>query len=119
MSGTRRTPLTRRPALARITPVALEAFRKIQTLEETPCTCLRGREGECPACTEWWDAQSTIHRELACRPWNFPPCEYEGMGAWPPNEEARALWRLFEEATRLAGRGHRKRARRAETEPAA
>ena len=26
MSGTRRTPLARRPALARITPAALEAF---------------------------------------------------------------------------------------------
>ena len=55
MSGTRRVPLARRSA-AQITPAAMEAFRRIRSLE-AQCTCLpRDWEGEywkhepCPAC---------------------------------------------------------------------
>ena len=99
MAGTRRTPLARRPALARITPAALEAFRRLRVLE-AQCTCLP--DGPpirlCVACDEWWAQQSTISHELALKPWLWPAVEHEGTGEWRPNEEARALWRLFEEA---------------------
>jgi hypothetical protein len=65
MSGTRRVPLARRSA-AQITPAAMEAFRRIRSLE-AQCTCLpRDWEGEywrhepCPACDEWWTQQGIL-----------------------------------------------------------
>ena len=144
MSGTRRVPLARRSA-AQITPAAMEAFRRIRSLE-AQCTCLpRDWEGEywkhepCPACDEWWTQQSMICRQLSLRPWHWPAVENpqaenpypEGSAAaasWRPDAEARALWRVFEEAEKgickvdtlgEPRRGRRKRAiREASTEAA-
>ena len=108
---TNRTPIVRR-STATISPRALEAFRRLVALE-SQCTCPPDRQPVCAACDEWWRMQSVIGRELHLRPWHFPAVEYEGMADWPPNEAARALWRLFEQAaSEPEPRRGRKRARR-------
>jgi hypothetical protein len=115
MSGTRRTPIARRPGV-QITAAALEAFRRLRVLE-TQCTCPPDREPVCAACDEWWKMQGIIGRELALKPWHFPAIEHENTGDWPINHEARRLWALFEEtASESEPRRRRKRVRR-EPEP--
>ena len=132
MSGTRRVPLARRSA-AQITPAAMEAFRRIRSLE-AQCTCLpRDWEGEywkhepCPACDEWWTQQGILCSELALKPWHWPAVEHPqaenpypersaAASSWRPNVEARALWRVLDEAASEPRRGRRKRARRSGTE---
>jgi hypothetical protein len=117
MSGTRRVPLARRSA-AMITATALAAFKQLRALEAQctgppDCEPLR----RCAACDQWWAQQKIIHDELALKPWHYPAVEYEGMGDWPPNEAARALWRAFEEVAREPEpRQGRKRVRRSRTE---
>jgi hypothetical protein len=113
MSGTRRIRIER-PLRQQITTAAMEAFHLIRSLE-TQCTCLpRDSEGEywrhqqCPACAEWYAQQEILCRELSLPPWRWPAVEHpqaqnpypagSPAAAWQPKEEARALWRLFDEA---------------------
>jgi hypothetical protein len=53
---TKRVPLKRRQS-QRITPAALEAFRAMQS----------AKTGD-----EWWKHHSVLHRELKCKPWEWP-----------------------------------------------
>ena len=104
MSGTRRVPLARRSA-AQITPAAMEAFRRIRSLE-AQCTCLpRDWEGEywrhepCPACDEWWTQQGILCSELALKPWHWPAVEHpQAENPYPERSAAAASWRPNVEA---------------------
>jgi hypothetical protein len=100
MAGTRRSRIER-SLRQRITPVALDAFRRLVAFE-AQCVGPPGCEPykRCAACDAWWQQQGIIHRELSLRPWHFPAVEHENTGEWPANEAARALWRAFEQATR-------------------
>jgi hypothetical protein len=98
---TKRTPINRQ-ARQRITPVAVEAFRKMKAARER-CVC---DDEECEACDEWWTLHQTLHRELSAKPWEFPcivspdePCVFPagtaGAAYWPT---AQALYRALDEA---------------------
>ena len=109
--STNRIPLARR-STAPITPTALAAFRRLVALESEcvgPPECVPYTR--CAACDEWWQQQKIIHDECNLKPWHYPAVEHEGTGDWPPNEAARALWRLFEEAAAEPEPRRRKRGR--------
>jgi hypothetical protein len=99
MAGTRRVRIDR-SLRQRITPRALEAFRR---LKQCAAECIGEPEcvpyQRCASCEAWWVQQKIIHTELALKPWEFA-VEYEGMAEWEPDPAACARWRMFEEAAR-------------------
>jgi hypothetical protein len=117
VSGTRRTPLARRPAV-QITPRALELFAELERARRarrhaTDCTisefglCI----AECAACERWWDLQDELHIELDLPPWRWPaiprnpyPPGSPKAREWRAGTEQEELWKLLEEARREAAR---------------
>jgi hypothetical protein len=74
----KRRRIVRLPRL-KISAEVLEAFREIKKLEKQ-CSCQplasgvdHWKQGECPACQQWWTLQTIIHRALGLPP-NFWPC---------------------------------------------
>jgi hypothetical protein len=118
MAGTKRTPLSRqyRPS---ITPRAVALFAEMRALV---CTCEpRDWSGEywkhepCNACRQWWTLHARLHRELGARLWDWPViesplsvCPYPAGSAaakdWTPDERAREMWKLLEQAALAARR---------------
>jgi hypothetical protein len=70
MSGTRRVPLARRPAV-QITPRAIELYMAMGKLK---CTCPppSPKRSTCPGCERWYDLHDELHWELQCKPWEWP-----------------------------------------------
>jgi hypothetical protein len=71
MSGTRRVPLVRRPAV-RITPRAVELYESMGALR---CTCPSPKpptREPCPGCARWYDLHEQLHTELRCKSWEWP-----------------------------------------------
>ena len=77
----------------------------------------------CRGCDRWWKLHGKLHRELGCKPWQWPCIEHpdtvsgypEGSEAykrWKPDLEAQDCWRALDEAAKEARRAKRE-ARRA------
>lgn len=80
-----------RPQRRRISPTAVELFRRIQVTEDDK---------------QWWRLHNALHDELQCMPWQYPcvvspdeNCPYpkatSGAEWWPT---AQALYRLQAQA---------------------
>jgi hypothetical protein len=103
-----------------ITPAALAAFAAMRELEQR-CTCpprdWGGKYWEhpppCAACEEWWRRHNILHRELGCRPWEWPcvrnpdaknpyPAGSFAAERWEEAREdlAQARWRALERVLR-------------------
>jgi hypothetical protein len=70
-------PLKRRRPKERtvvITPRALEVFRAMQFLD---------RKSD-----EWYAAHEVLHKELGCRPWEYPLDSRNGTYIWTALEDA-------------------------------
>jgi hypothetical protein len=101
--STKRTPI-KRPLRPRITAQAISTFR---AMNKTVCTCpppsvtegvAGGVQPRCHGCEEWFRLHSILHRELGCRPWEYPCVQHpdtEGAKA-----DAVARWRELEAAAR-------------------
>jgi hypothetical protein len=94
---TKRTPINR-PQRRRLTPKAIETFRKMLECD-----------GE-----EWWQQHRILCLELRCKPWEFPavqspdvvnpyPAGSYAAERWQPDADAQARWRELERAAREAG----------------
>src|SRR6266478_5324957 len=101
MSGTRRVPLARRPAV-QITPRAVELFVAMGKLR---CTCPPPdpKRSPCPGCERWYDLHDELHGELACKPWEWPCVarhspKRAGSPAW--NDDIAARMAMLKEAAR-------------------
>jgi hypothetical protein len=85
-----------------ITPEVAWAFQQIRKLE-TQCSCqpvdpkCYWRTTECPACEEWWEQQTTIHRALRLPP-HFWPALPEPNPKLESSSGARALYEELEHA---------------------
>jgi hypothetical protein len=119
--GTKRVPINR-PARMEITN---EAIRLFEAMDRIECTCVpRDWDGEywthmpCPGCDRWWKLHSKLHRELGCKPWEWPCIQHpdtvsgypEGSEAykrWKPDLEAQELWQALDAAAREARRAKR------------
>lgn len=80
---TKRTPIHRHTR-RQITPEALRLFRQLRAAETQE---------------KWWAAHNALHRELGCKPWQWP-CV--ASPAWNDNgvrPEALALWAELEAAS--------------------
>jgi hypothetical protein len=74
---TKRTPL-RRDMRRKITPEAVEAFRRMEAAAEAD---------------EWWEAHSVLHKELALPPWRWPAFEYpDAVCPYPTGSPAAKNW---------------------------
>jgi hypothetical protein len=112
MSGTKRTPTSRRRSPA-ISPRAVELFEAMRELE---CECepidwggeYWNRE-TCAGCERWRELHGLLNRELRLRPWQFPAIEHPdaenpyppgspAAASWKPDLEAQARWRALEAA---------------------
>jgi hypothetical protein len=58
-----------KPRQVRVTPRALEIFRQMERYE-------RG------SCDAWYDLHAQLHRELQCRPWEYPLDSANGWHIW-------------------------------------
>ena len=74
---TKRTPLKRR-AQRRITPEAVEVFRRMEAAASA-CTCgpwdwdgEYWKHEQCSACDEWWQAHGHLWVLLDAKPWQWP-----------------------------------------------
>jgi hypothetical protein len=103
MSGTRRTPLARRPAV-QITPRAVVLFVAMGKLR---CTCLPPprppTRSPCAGCARWYDLHAELHVELHCKPWEWPCVARQspkraGSTAW--NETIAGTMAQLDEAVR-------------------
>lgn len=83
----KRRKLTRLPRTL-ITPEVSFAFELCKKLS-TQCRCkpadpkVYWKTQECRSCSDWWDAQTTIHHELRLAP-NFWPCLPDPNGPVSP-----------------------------------
>ena len=101
MSGTRRTPLVRRPAV-QITPRAIDIYAAMGKLKCTcappsPCRTL------CPGCERWYDLHAELHAELGCKPWDWPCVARQSpkrAGSACMSESIAATMTLLQEAAR-------------------
>ena len=111
---TRRTPL-RRDMKRRLTPEAIDAFRRMEALRAA-CTCpARDWDGKpsehrsCASCEEWWDVHKVLHDALGRQPHEWPCIEHPdavcpypagsfAAGQWRRDERAVALYRELKEA---------------------
>jgi hypothetical protein len=68
--STNRTPI-QRPALKMISLHAIDLFAAMGKLR---CTCPPPslKRSPCPGCERWYDLHDDLHRELGCRPWEWP-----------------------------------------------
>ena len=101
MSGTRRVPLARRPAV-QITSRAVELFVAMGKLR---CSCppRSPKRSPCPGCERWFDLHDALHRELGAKPWEWPVVARKGpkrAGSTCMTESAAALMALLREAAR-------------------
>jgi hypothetical protein len=101
MSGTRRVPLARRPAV-QVTPHAVDLFAAMAKLR---CTCPPSSPSWklCPGCQQWYDLHADLHVELRLKPWQWPCVarrspKRAGSTAW--NEDIAAIMALLDEAVR-------------------
>ena len=101
MSGTRRTPLVRRPAV-QVTPRAVDLYIAMGKLK---CTCPPPalKRSTCPGCERWWDLHADLHSELAAKPWEWPVAARKspkraGSPTW--TETIAATTALLDEAVR-------------------
>ena len=127
--ATKRTPINREQR-RRITPEAIEAFRRIKKVEGA-CTCpprdwggeYWKHEPSCDACSEWSAAESVLSKELALRPWEWPavlhpdaqcpfPAGSYAAERWhrEKDEDAIARYREMEEALARLGEAKATRA---------
>lgn len=94
----KRTPL-RRDMARRITPEAVEAFKRMEALRAS-CTCLpRDWEGKywehepCASCEAWWDAHSILHDALRLPVSQYPAFEYpDDTNPWPEDSNMGREW---------------------------
>jgi hypothetical protein len=101
MSGTRRTPLARRPAV-QITPRAVELFAAMGRLR---CTCAPPppERASCPGCQRWYDLHAELHAELGCKPWEWPCVARQSpkrAGSTCMSESVAATMALLQDAVR-------------------
>jgi hypothetical protein len=101
MSGTRRTPLVRRPTV-QITPRAIDLYLAMSKLR---CTCPPPSPGrtQCPGCQRWYDLHAELHEELRCAPWEWPCVARQApkrAGSTCMNESIAATMALLREAAR-------------------
>ena len=102
MSGTRRVPLGRRPAV-QITPRAVELFVAMDKLR---CTCPSPKpptQSPCPGCERWYDLHAELHVELRCKPWEWPCVVRQSRkraGSTRMSESMAATMTLLQEAAR-------------------
>jgi hypothetical protein len=71
MSGTRRTPITRRPGMQ----ITAEAVRLFEAMSKLKCSCPVPKpvtQGPCPGCLQWYDLHAALHEALGCEPWEWP-----------------------------------------------
>jgi hypothetical protein len=102
MSGTRRVPLARRPAVQ----ITAEAVRLFAAMAKLRCTCPSPKpptQGPCPGCQQWYDLHDELHRELGCKPWEWPCVARQspkraGSPTW--NEDIAARMAMLREAVR-------------------
>jgi hypothetical protein len=101
MSGTRRVPLARRPAV-QITPRAVELFVAMGKLR---CTCAPPSPSRtlCAGCQHWYDLHAELNAELGCKPWEWPCVARQSpkrAGSPTMNETIAATMMLLQEAAR-------------------
>jgi len=95
MSGTRRTPLARRPT-TQVTERAVELFVEMAKLR---CSCpspKRVTQGPCLGCAAWYDLHADLHDELKLKPWQWPCAARES-----PKHAGSTCWN-YEIAARMA-----------------
>jgi hypothetical protein len=89
----------------KVTPVALDAFRRMHELNEQ-CTCKpRDWAGKywkhepCAACEQWWRQHEILSGELALPIWYFPVVERpDARSPYPKGSAADKDWRPDREA---------------------
>jgi hypothetical protein len=101
MSGTRRVPLVRRPAV-QITPRAIDLYAAMGKLK---CTCPppSPTRSPCPGCERWADLHDDLHRELGAKPWEWPVVARRSpkrAGSTCMTESIAATMALLDEAVR-------------------
>ena len=116
MSGTRRTPITRRHA-QQISGRALELFAATEKAsrqrQAAIVNCVVNMYGfcrmECGPCQAWANAHSDLHLELHLKPWQWPclpvnpfPPGSPAARDWEPSGPELALWQTLERARRAA-----------------
>jgi hypothetical protein len=90
--GSKRTPINRETR-RQITPVAIEAFKRMEQLR-TQCGCLLMKHGRrCSACDEWWKQHSILHDEVGAKPWEWPAfLDPDDTNPYPPVSQAAREW---------------------------
>ena len=104
---TKRRPL-RRDLKRRITPEAIDAFRRMEALRAA-CTCApRDWAGEywkhrqCASCEEWWAVHNVLHGGLGLKPWEWPAIEHPEAGCpYPEGSFAARQWKRDERGVEL------------------
>jgi hypothetical protein len=105
MSGTKRVPLARRPAM-QVTAHAVDLFVAMGKLR---CTCPPPEpwpspwRPPCAGCARWEDLHDELHRELRCELWEWPCVARQsprraGSPTW--NDDIAARMRMLREAAR-------------------
>jgi hypothetical protein len=116
MSGTRRVPLARPPAV-KITPRALDLFvemeRARRARRRADDCAIDAPSGycttDCRACRAWWDAHAALQEELRLPPWQWPclprnpyPPGSPKAREWRAGTEQKDLWDFLNKARRAA-----------------
>src|SRR5438876_5151054 len=102
MSGTRRVPLARRPAVQ----ITAEAVRLFQAMGKLKCSCPSPKpatQGPCAGCERWYDLHADLHEELRCEPWEWPCVGRQGprrAGSTCWNEDIATRMTMLREAVR-------------------
>ena len=116
MSGTKRTPIARQPAL-QVSPRAVALFVAIERTQRqrNAADCVPDTSGsgsgycafECASCKERARLDNELWGELMLKPWNWPCLDYNPYPPgsprsrkWRPDPdcEQHALWQLLDEA---------------------
>jgi hypothetical protein len=74
---TNRTPINR-PPITRITPKAVNLFRRMQEVKD--------------GSDEWWELHAKLHDELQLKPWEWPAIEHPNAESDLPDSAAGAQW---------------------------
>ena len=103
-----------RLAAVPITPRAVDLFRLMQRLP-AKCTCPDAPPWrmECPACEEWWAANSELCRLLQLPVWHFPAIHWGGAPTNEWKELQASLWHALNAAARAQSRAKAESTRRA------
>ncbi len=81
--ATKRTPINRHHR-RQITPAAIELFRQMKTAGTRAA---------------WWAAHNQLHRELGCKPWQWPCVADPAWNDPEAHPDALALWAELEAAS--------------------